>query len=160
MMGTNDNRHNKDGMRATKNSQNNRGNNKQKPQTNIKILEIPPFRNHNHQKERNLFNLAMNKEDPTTTATAKEMMSLPLDNILKEDGYHITPKAGKIIANSINKDPKQKNLGKTTRRKKPKENKHQNKTSNLPPQPKQSPNQSPPSQHRQSDSLCANKANQ
>ena len=36
------------------------------------------------------------------------MKSLPLDNILKGGGYHITPRAGKIIANSINKDPKEK----------------------------------------------------
>ena len=50
---------------------------KQKAQTNITILEILPFWNYNHQKERNLFN-------------------------------HITPQAGKIIANSINKDPKEK----------------------------------------------------
>ena len=109
MMGTNDIRHNEDGIRAAKKLVKTiKETRKQKPQTNIKILEIPPFGNHNRQKERNLFNLAINKEDPTTIATAREMKSIPLDNILEEDGYHITPQAGKIIANSINKEPTEK----------------------------------------------------
>ena len=109
MMGTNDIEHKNDAMRAAKKTRkNNQGNKKTKPAHQYLDTGNPPFGNHNHQKERNLFNLATNKKDPTTIATTKEMKSLPLDNILKEDGYHITPKEGKIIANSINKDPKEK----------------------------------------------------
>ena len=33
------------------------------------------------------------------------MKTFPLDNILKWDGYYMTPQVGKIIAKSINKDP-------------------------------------------------------
>ena len=106
-MGINGIRHNKDGMRdAKKLVKIIKKTRKQKPQTNIKKLEISPFGNHNHQKEVNLFHLAINKEDPTSIATAKELKSLPLDNILKEDGYHTTPQAGTILPTASTTTPK------------------------------------------------------
>ena len=61
MMGTNDIRHNKYGMRAAKKLVKRvKQSRKQKPHTNIKILEIP--HSQTTTTKRNLINLTINKE--------------------------------------------------------------------------------------------------
>ena len=60
--------------------------------------------NYQHQKERNLFNMAINKENVNVIQTAREIKTHSTFDVLKTDGFHIKELTGKIITDRLNND--------------------------------------------------------
>ena len=105
MMGTNDIRRSKDGMRAAKKLTRIVKETRKKTQTNIKILEIAPFGNYNHQKERNLFYLAIKQGRLNHSNYSKRNEDLPTWQHSERRRLSCHTSDRKIMANSINKAP-------------------------------------------------------
>ena len=72
------------------------------PQTTISVLDLPPLKNNDNNKEISLYNFTLAREK-TTTTISKKMRDEDTRDILRGDGIHLTPRGGEIAAREINK---------------------------------------------------------
>ena len=101
--GTNDIRYGKDGYRMAKRMASTINQlEKDLPQTTISVLDLPPLKNNDNNKEISLYNFTLAREK-TTTTISKKMRDEDTRDILRGDGIHLTPRGGEIAAREINK---------------------------------------------------------
>ena len=101
--GTNDIRYGKDGYRMAKRMASTINQlEKDLPQTTISVLDLPPLKNNENNKEISLYNFTLAREK-TTITISKKMRDEDTRDILRGDGIHLTPRGGEIAAREINK---------------------------------------------------------
>ena len=101
--GTNDIRYGKDGYRMAKRMASTINQlEKDLPQTTISVLDLPPLKNNDNNKEISLYNFTLAREK-TTITISKKMRDEDTRDILRGDGIHLTPRGGEIAAREINK---------------------------------------------------------